>query len=69
LTKVFEEIIRERPPMRSGRFPEKTIKGEVTLIVGGGVNRRRLFPMQKIRNRIRALQNGGLFRGATASIR
>ena len=59
LTKVFEEIIRGTAADLIRAFSGKTIKGEVTLIVGGGRQPEIAFSDEEIRNRIRALQNGG----------
>jgi len=69
LTKVFEEIIRGTAADAIRAFSGKTIKGEVTLIVGGGVNRKLLFPMKKSGTGSGCSRTAGLFRGATASIR
>jgi 16S rRNA (cytidine1402-2'-O)-methyltransferase len=59
LTKVFEEIIRGTAADAIRAFSGKTIKGEVTLIVGGGRQPEIAFSDEEIRNRIRVLQNGG----------
>jgi 16S rRNA (cytidine1402-2'-O)-methyltransferase len=59
LTKVFEEIIRGTAADVIRVFSGKTIKGEVTLIVGGGRQPEMVFSDEEIRNRIRTLEQGG----------
>ena len=59
LTKVFEEIIRGTAADVMRAFSGKTIKGEVTLIVGGGRQPEMVFSDEEIRNRIRTLEKGG----------